>query len=387
MSGLERLDALSLILTSRCNLRCGYCYQRPKRRRSAAWRIVRPALDLVLENGRREIGIAFCGGEPLLAFPLMRRAVEHVEKTRPARKSVTYYLSTNGTLLTEEIVRFLEEHDFRMQLSFDGIAAAQNLRGRGTFPALDRLLDRMRTRHADFYRENVLIALTLTPPAIPHFADSVAYFIRKGARQIAIAPSISSDKEWELDRIVELDAQVARIFKRSLAHYRRTGEIPVGIFRGRKDASIHTGGARPMCGIGRLSGIAVDVDGEVNACSMFAGSYAKFDSHVLRGCVEGLRLGKIDDPALSHRLTAFRASVRRAGIFYRKDRKYSAYSRCGECEYLARCFVCPAAICFVPDSDDPNRISDFCCAFNLVSLKYQKRFRASRGKASGAASN
>jgi uncharacterized protein len=372
--GLERLEALSLILTSRCNLRCGYCYQSPKRGRSSAWSVVRPALDLILKSSRRDLGIGFCGGEPFLEFSLMRRAVEHVEKSRPPRKNITYHVSTNGTLLAEEIIDFLEAHDFEMQLSFDGVAAAQDLRGRGTFSALDRLLDGLRTKHADFYGGNISIALTVSPQNLPHLPDSASYFLRKGARRIVIAPSISSDADWEPDRIDELDAQIGRIFKRSLAHYRKTGEIPVGIFRRGEETPVHARTGRPMCGLGRGRGITVDVDGEVYGCSMFAGSYVKLDSPLLRGRVEGMRLGRIDDHGLSRRLTSFPAAVRRAGMFHRKDRKHSAYGRCGECRYLARCFVCPASIGFVPGNDDPDRVSDLCCAFNLVSLKYQKRF-------------
>jgi uncharacterized protein len=375
MPGLERLEALSLILTSRCNMRCGYCYQRPKRRRSSAWSVVRPALDLVLERGSRDLAVAFCGGEPLLELPLIRRAVAYVEEERRPRTSVTYHLSTNGTLLTEEIAGFLEERDFRIQLSFDGVAAAHNLRGRGRFPALDRLLDRLRKMHADFYAENVTIALTVTPRNLPHLADSVSYFLRKGARNIAIAASISSDADWELARIDELDAQFARIFKRSLSHYRKTGEIPVGIFRGGREDAAPARRARPMCGIGRLRSVAVDVDGEAYGCAMFAGSYSTVDSPALRRRLEKMRLGRIDHPGLSRRLASFPGAARQAGLFTRKDRKYSAYGRCGDCAYLARCFVCPASIAFVPGNDDPDRVSDFCCAFNLVSLKYRRRMR------------
>jgi sulfatase maturation enzyme AslB (radical SAM superfamily) len=375
MSSLKRLDALSLILTSRCNMRCGYCYQRPKRRRSSTWSVVRSALDLALAGGRRDLAIAFCGGEPLLEFPLMRRAVEYIEKARPPLAAVLYHVSTNGTLLTEEIAGFLEEHDFRMQLSFDGVAAAQNLRGRGTFRALDRLLDRLRRRHAGFFRENVTIAVTLTPRNLPHLADSVSYLLRKGARSIAVAPSISSDADWQIDRIAELDAQFDRIFTKSLSHYRRTGEVPVAILRtGRGAAPRRT--ARSMCGIGRARSFTVDVDGVMYGCSMFAGSCATFDAPVMRGRAEKTRLGRIDDPGLPRRLASFPAAARSAGLFERKDRKRSAYGRCGECSYLQRCFVCPAGIGFVPGNDDPDRVSDFCCAFNRVSLKHAERFPA-----------
>jgi sulfatase maturation enzyme AslB (radical SAM superfamily) len=374
MPALDRIEALSLILTSRCNLRCGYCYQSPKRPRRAAWSTIRASLDLVLGGSRRDIGIGFSGGEPLLEFPLMRRAVAHVEKNRPARKTVTYYVSTNGTLLTEEIAGFLEEHGFETQLSFDGVAASQNMRGRDTFSSLDRLLDRLRKKHADFYRQNVAIALTVTPRNLEHLAGSVAYFMRKKAARIVIAPSVASDGDWKIGRIDELDAQLGRIFRRSLAHYRRTGEIPVQLFRGGGEDSVRARARPLMCGLSNGRGIAVDVDGRVYGCSMFAGSYTKLDSPLLRGCVAGLGLGRIDDPGLARRFAAFPAAVRRARMFHRKDRKRSAYGRCAGCKYLARCFVCPSSIGFVPGNGDPDRVSDLCCAFNMVSLKYRERF-------------
>jgi sulfatase maturation enzyme AslB (radical SAM superfamily) len=283
-------------------------------------------------------------------------------------------VSTNGTLLTEEVAAFLEEHRFEMQLSFDGVAAAQNLRGRGTFSSLDRLLDHLRTKRSDFYERHVAIAITASPRNLEHLADSVSYFLRKKARRILIAPSIASDGEWRIDRIDELDAQFGRIFKSSLSHYRRTGRIPVQLFRGGEEDRPGARKRTRMCGLGRRKSITVDVDGEVYGCGMFAGSYTRRDSPLLRGCVEGMRLGRIDDPGLARRLASFPAAVRREAMFRRKDRKRSAYGRCGDCRYLARCFLCPSSIGFVPKNDDPDRVSDLCCAFNLVSLKYQERF-------------
>ena len=70
-----------------------------------------------------------------------------------------------------------------MQLSFDGVPAAQDLRGPGTFAVLDRLLDRLREDHPDFFSEKLSVALTLVPSTIPFLADSIEYFLRKGVQQ------------------------------------------------------------------------------------------------------------------------------------------------------------------------------------------------------------
>ena len=49
-------------------------------------------------------------------------------------------LTTNGTLLGDDLLAFLADHDVRLDISFDGVLAAQEVRGAGSFPTLDRLL-------------------------------------------------------------------------------------------------------------------------------------------------------------------------------------------------------------------------------------------------------
>ena len=83
------------------------------------------------------MSLLFIGGEPLLEFPLMRQAVEYIEDAPARHLRVHYEIVTNGTLLRDEQTAFLAEHDFDVQFSFDGVPAAQDLRGAGTFAVLD----------------------------------------------------------------------------------------------------------------------------------------------------------------------------------------------------------------------------------------------------------
>ena len=126
-------------------------------------------------------------------------------------------------------------------------------------------------------------------------------------------------------------------------------------------------------GIARGRCITVDVDGGVYGCDLFAASYQKLESPSMRGGLAEMRMGAIDGRGFARRYASFPAAVRRARIFDRKDRKYSAYGRCRECRYFTDCMLCPACIPRVPGNSDPDRVSDFCCAFNLVSLKYRYR--------------
>jgi hypothetical protein len=41
---------------------------------------------------------------------------------------------------------------------------------------------------------------------------------------------------------------------------------------------------------------------------------------------------------------------------------------------LAECTVCPMSMGRSDGENDPRRVPDFNCAFNLVSLKYRARF-------------
>ena len=373
MASPGQLLRVDVVLTAGCNLRCGYCYQNDKKPRSMDWETLRASADLLLGSRQPEVRMLFIGGEPLLEFPLIRRAVEYIEAARPPRLAVRYNIVTNGTLLREEQAAFLVEHDFEVQLSFDGVPSAQDLRGPGTFAVLDRLLDRLREEHPVFFAERLTVAITLLPSTIPFLADSIEYFLGKKVQQIGVSPALTH-QPWRDEMMTELDGQFARIFQASLLHYRRTGEVPFGLFRRERGDSTERPQNVDMCGVARGEVPAVDVDGQVHGCLMFVDSYQKFPTKFLRTRLEAMRMGDLRDPQLARRMAAYPAAAKAAGIFHDKQEKYSSYGRCGECRYLGTCGVCPVSIGHQPGNTDPNRIPDFQCAYNLVSLEHRERF-------------
>jgi sulfatase maturation enzyme AslB (radical SAM superfamily) len=374
MPGAEDIRGIQVVLTAGCNLQCSYCYQNDKKARRMDWDTLRASLDLLLGSRQPEVRLLFLGGEPLLEFPLIRRAVEYVDAARPRRLRVHYDLITNGTLLGEEQAAFLEEHDFEVQLSFDGVAPAQRLRGHSTFAVLDRLLDRLHDERRILFARRLSVAMTLLPETIPHLADSVEYFIRKGVKEISVGPAITHQPGWRDELMEELGRQYARILQVSLRHYRRTGEVPFKLFRKDGHDVTHGPEGSSICSAGRGSEAAIDVDGQVHGCVMFAESYQTFPGAFLRTRLQAMRMGDVRSPDLSRRLTVYPETARAAGIFHDKRDKYSSYQRCGVCRFLESCSVCPVSSGHVPGNSDPNRIPDFQCAYNLVSLEYRARF-------------
>ena len=146
------------------------------------------------------------------------------------------------------------------------------------------------------------------------------------------------------------------------------------LFRAEQEDSPHAPDTLSLCGVGRGETPAVDVDGQVHGCLLFADSYQVFPTTFLRSRLEALRMGHLADPSFESRMAAFPAKARAAGIFHGREHKYSAYGRCAECRYMTTCGVCPVSIGHQPGNTDPNRIPDFLCAYNLVALKYRERF-------------
>ena len=63
--------------------------------------------------------IGFYGGEPLLAFPLIVESVKYAEEIF-AGVDISFNITTNATLLTDEIIDFLLDHHFKLTFSLDG---------------------------------------------------------------------------------------------------------------------------------------------------------------------------------------------------------------------------------------------------------------------------
>lgn len=119
-------DHLVLNITERCNLRCRYCsfsgaYQdnRTHSNRVMSKEVLCAALDWYFSFERRSIySLGFYGGEPLGDFQLLESAVEEAKRRAPG--ALEFRLTTNATLLSEQVCRFLIGNDFRLNLSIDG---------------------------------------------------------------------------------------------------------------------------------------------------------------------------------------------------------------------------------------------------------------------------
>ncbi|MBU1078317.1 MAG: radical SAM protein [Spirochaetes bacterium] len=108
---------LSLILTLQCNLHCDFCPVKIKNL-SLNFNTAGKAIDFFLSLPGKKKRIKFFGGEPLLEIDLLKKIVLYAEsQAKKLKKEITFVLPTNGTLLSKDILTFLQDHKIDLILS------------------------------------------------------------------------------------------------------------------------------------------------------------------------------------------------------------------------------------------------------------------------------
>ena len=133
-----------------------------------------------------------------------------------------------------------------------------------------------------------------------------------------------------------------------------------------------------MCSVARGGRLAVDTDGSVLLCGVFARSIQRFQPTCLGTMLGAVNLGDVREPGLTTRVAAIPELAKPLRIFHDKQDKHAGSIRCARCPHLRTCAICPASIAHIPGNDDPDRIPEFACAFNRVWLKHRSRFPAQR---------
>jgi uncharacterized protein len=122
---LPGVTDVSFDMSGACNMGCVYCFEDAINSRIGPMsdETAQAALDFVFEKtaAAKRIALHFGSGEPLMRADLLRRIVAQAnERTAAMGKSIVYDLTTNATLVTEEIAAFLRDNPFQIRVSCDG---------------------------------------------------------------------------------------------------------------------------------------------------------------------------------------------------------------------------------------------------------------------------
>jgi len=121
------IKAICLNVSHDCNLRCGYCFASTGdfncKRELMTLETAKNAVDFLIKNsgGIKNLEMDFFGGEPLMNFEVVKKTVEYARSLEKIHnKNFRFTLTTNGILLDDEKIEFINKEMYDVVLSLDG---------------------------------------------------------------------------------------------------------------------------------------------------------------------------------------------------------------------------------------------------------------------------
>jgi uncharacterized protein len=336
------LTTLVMNVTSKCNLSCKYCYEYGEDKiveaktkpRYMSEETARQSVDFMFaESGTQpHVHLTFFGGETLLNFKVLKFAMAYAkQRAAETGKTVDASLTTNATMLRDEIIDWMVENDIGVTVSIDGAREQQDLNrvfanGMGSYDSVIPRVKELLRRHR---RRPIGARVTLTKDNLEvtkiyhHLKHEIGFFevgfapvTTKWQRDYAIA---DEGFEYMLGQFQEL----AKDYLETSLQGKHHG------FSNVRDTleEIHKGVAKAYpCGAG-LGLLGVATDGDVGLCHRFAGS----DEHKLGTVAGGIDHSRQDDYLTRHHIdnktdcrTCWARSLCAGGCYHEAHTRYGS---------------------------------------------------------------
>jgi uncharacterized protein len=200
------IKSLCLHVSHDCNLSCEYCFASKgdyKSGRSLMKKdIALKAVDFLLKNCgvRKNIEIDFFGGEPMMNFEVVWDTVRYARKReQDTGKNFYFTVTTNGTLLDNESIDFINENMDNVVISIDGRKeihdAVRYYRSKkGSYDGIVPDALRLVAGRKD---KSYFIRGTFTSRNLD-FSNDVMYLADLGFREISVEPVVGDGMELSL---------------------------------------------------------------------------------------------------------------------------------------------------------------------------------------------
>lgn len=278
---LSPIKSLCLNVAHDCNLRCKYCFASTgdfgAGRKLMTAETGERAIDFLISHSgnRRNLELDFFGGEPLMNFPVVEHVVDYARKLeKKYNKNFRFTITTNGVLLDDKKIEFLNREMHNIVLSLDGrheVNSAMRPRADGSdvyekiVSSYQKLVEGRGDK--DYYLRGTFTKLNLD------FSKDVLHMADLGFEQLSVEPVVADPNEEyalseeDLPVIFEEYERLAR----ELLDRRKAGK-PVNFFHFMIDLD------QGPCAIKRLRGcscgneyVAVTPDGDIYPCHQFVG--------------------------------------------------------------------------------------------------------------------
>lgn len=211
------VKALCLHIAHDCNLACKYCFAEEGeyhgRRALMSFEVGKKALDFLVANSgnRVNLEVDFFGGEPLMNWDVVKQLVAYGRSLEePNNKKFRFTLTTNGVLLNDEVMEFVNKEMSNVVLSLDGRKEVNDRMrpfrtGKGSY---DLIVPKFQKLAESRNQTNYYIRGTFTRNNLD-FSEDVKHFADLGFKQMSIEPVVGPEedpysiREQDLPQIME----------------------------------------------------------------------------------------------------------------------------------------------------------------------------------------
>lgn len=243
---------VTLSLTHNCNLSCRYCYAGSATKENMSLTTAKKCVDFAFKSlpAGKNLDLCLFGGEPLLCFDLVQEITEYTQnKASELEKPVRISITTNGTLVTPEIIDFAADQRVHICFSIDGPAIVHDINrtyrnGRGSFADVMHNLD-LALKKLD----NVQVNAVFGPDTIMTLKNSLMFLVNSGVNVIHINPDILANWSANLShKIQDVYTEIAEYY---ISCYTRGREIAINLLDSKMLIFIQGGyGQSDVCAMG-----------------------------------------------------------------------------------------------------------------------------------------
>lgn len=280
-SVVSPIKSMCLHIAHDCNLRCKYCFASTgdfgTGRKLMPLETGKAAIDFLLEKsvGRENLDVDFFGGEPLMNFEVVKEIVAYARsKEKEYGKHFDFTITTNGMLLNDENIDFINREMHNVVLSLDGRKEVNDrmrtrVDGSGSYnkilPNFKKLVEKRGDK--EYYVRGTYTKYNLD------FSEDVMHIYEAGFDQISVEPVMEKPEieyaltEADLEQIYrEYDKLTERLLE-----VKKNGGF-INFFHFMIDLN------QGPCVVKRLRGcgsgneyVSITPDGDIYPCHQFVG--------------------------------------------------------------------------------------------------------------------
>lgn len=165
----NRISHIVLQVTKECNFKCRYCsyagtgdFERKHQSIKMTVEVAQKAIDYLYEHSGNsdKINICFYGGEPLLNWELVKYVLEYGQKLF-ASKQLQFHMTTNASLLNDEVLKVLQNSNVNLLVSLDGPKQIQDrhrlflANGAGTYDIVMKNIKHIMHNYSMYFSSHV----------------------------------------------------------------------------------------------------------------------------------------------------------------------------------------------------------------------------------------